>query len=497
MMVKFSSAFKKIAQPHIVCVLTLFVLMLLWLFIYPHGLADNGDFFRIIHNLGLSHFGGTDSDNYFNYFTDKYWLTGYFIDNKVSFLSTQTIVIMISIGINRIFNHSNIYDIRSLAFVYVALYLIASYIILKFIVSSVKTIFKNEGTDFIRIISWICPLLFVFIFGDFSYLLYFNSFFGEPLSFTMLLLIVALTIKILTSKKPNLFLLGLYFLVIVMFIGAKQQNAPIGLLFVLFAFHLMTLFKNKRWRISVIVGCVVIAVSSVITYVAISGDIRYINQYNSMTTGFMRYSQSADDLKSIGLDPQLDILKNTTVYNRYPVILSDSPIMYKKLYNQVSIYKISLYYAKNPDLLLRQLQSALSNSFIIKAGMVGNYLKSSGKPPIAKSYFFSLYSTIKEFVLSYSSGTVIFIFFIFYSALGYIYYNFLKTHYKRGLLAIEFILLIGLMGIMQLLITIVGSGDADLAKHLFLFNVDFDLLFLFSIYCLIYLCKLIFDKFTS
>jgi hypothetical protein len=130
MMVKFSSAFKKIAQPHIVCVLTLFVLMLLWLFIYPHGLADNGDFFRIIHNLGLSHFGGTDSDNYFNYFTDKYWLTGYFIDNKVSFLSTQTIVIMISIGINRIFNHSNIYDIRSLAFVYVALYLITKALIL-------------------------------------------------------------------------------------------------------------------------------------------------------------------------------------------------------------------------------------------------------------------------------------------------------------------------------------------------------------------------------
>lgn len=497
MIIKFSAALKKFVQPHIVCVLTLFVLMLLWLFIFPHGLADNGDFFRIIHNLGLSHLGGTDSDSYFNYFTDKYWLTSYFIDNKVSFLSTQTIVIMISIGLSHIFNNGNIYDIRFLALVYGVIYLIACYIILKFIVFFVKTVFKNESAVFIKIVSWICPLLFVFVFGDFSYLLYFNSFFGEPLSFTMLLMIVALTLKILTSKKSNILLLILYFLSIVMFIGAKQQNAPLGLLFFLFALSLTTLYKNKNWRISVIVGCVVITVSSVVTYVAISGDIRYINQYDALTTGFMRYSQSANDLKAIGLDPQLEILKNSTVYERYPVILPDSPIMYKKLYNQVSVFKISLYYVKNPDLLLRQLKSAISNSFVIKAGMVGNYLKSSHKPPLAKSYFFSLYSTIKEFLMSYSSGVVIFIFFIFYSALGYIYSQFFKTRYKRGLLAIEFILLIGLMAIMQLLITIIGSGDADLAKHFFLFNVDFDLLFLFSVYCLIYLCRLIFDKFTS
>lgn len=494
---KISENFKKLAKPQFVCIFTLFLLMLLWLFIFPHGLADNGDFFRIIHNLGLSHLGGTDTDNYFNYFTDKYWLTSYFIDNKVSFLSTQTIVIIISSGINCIFNHNNIYDIRFLALIYGIIYLVASFIILKFIVLAVKTIFKNENSIFICVISWLFPILFIFIFGDFSYLLYFNSFFGEPLSFTMLLMLVALTIKILVSKKPNILLLILYFVTMVMFIGAKQQNAPIGLLFVLFGLRLMTLFKNKSWRIAVILGCIVIAVSSIVTYVAITGDIRYINQYNSLTTGFMRYSASAENLKAIGLDPQLDILKNSTVYDRYPVIITDSPIMYKEMYNQISINKIALYYVKNPGLLMRQFQSALSSSFIIKAGMVGNYLKSYGKPPLAKTYFFSVYSTIKELVLSYSTGFVIFIFCIFSLALGYVYYQFFKTRYKRGLLAIEFILLIALMGIMQLLITIVGSGDADLAKHLFLFNVDFDLLFLFSIYFIIYLCKLVFDKFTS
>jgi hypothetical protein len=50
-----------------------------------------------------------------------------------------------------------------------------------------------------------------------------------------------------------------------------------------------------------------------------------------------------------------------------------------------------------------------------------------------------------------------------------------------GRIYAETFALIGLIGIVSFLIPVIGDGEADLAKHLFLFNVCFDLMFVASV----------------
>jgi hypothetical protein len=45
----------------------------------------------------------------------------------------------------------------------------------------------------------------------------------------------------------------------------------------------------------------------------------------------------------------------------------------------------------------------------------------------------------------------------------------------------ESLIYVFLIGLSQIFISIIGAGDADLAKHVFLYNLSFDLMVLFTI----------------
>lgn len=465
--------------------------MLFWLFLIPHGLADNGDYFRIIHNRGLSYLSTANEEHFFHYFSNKYRITNRYIENKVSFLSAQSIFIAISVALNKIFNH-NIYDIRFIGFLYSVFYLIASYILLKRIEMACIKIFSRFTKRYAKRIAWIFCSLFIFILGDFAYLLYFNSFFGEPLSYVSLLMLIALIIKILEKKEPDIFLLALLTITAIVLATAKQQNTPVGLLISVFMLRLMILKKERCWKTFVVISSLAVVLCSVITYVFISDEIEYINKYHSITLGVMRYADTEERLSDLNIDPQLNILRDTIVYDRYPVVLVNSPLLYDRLYNRVSVVTIGLYYLKHPKLFIRQLQSAASQAFMIRPNMVGNYLKSSGKPPLSKTYFFSGYSILKNYIMPHTVEFLFIFYILFYSAGSYLYYRFYRKKFKEGLVAVEFSMVVGLIGIMQFLIAVLGAGDADLAKHLFLFNVAFDLMFLTLLYAGVYWMKRMF-----
>jgi hypothetical protein len=70
------------------------------------------------------------------------------------------------------------------------------------------------------------------------------------------------------------------------------------------------------------------------------------------------------------------------------------------------------------------------------------------------------------------------------------YMRFIKERAQRQKLAIEFVILIQLMSLLQVGIAFISAGEADLAKHLFLFNVTFDLLFLFTLFGITYWIKM-------
>ena len=475
--------FKTILKPYNAAAGALFLLMVVWLFIIPHGVADNGDFYRVMYNMGLSHFDVSSKDNYFYYFNDKFRITNYFIENKVSFLSTQSLFIWLSVKINMIFSR-NVYDVRFLALLYGIVYLWVSRIILKLVYDAVPYL-CGIIPSLQRVCTqarWAFTALYVLIFGDFGYLLYFNSFFGEAMSFTMLLLYAAASGLIIARRKLSAPYLILYTLSAVLFAGAKQQNAPTGIIIAAFTVCFVILRRGKRWRALVAVCASVICAASVITYVAISDEIQYINEYHAMTMGVMQFSQNPRVLKDLGLNPQLMILKGTTVYNRYPIVIANSPLMYSQMYNRVSTFKLAAYYLRHPDTLLAELDSVTSKAYEIKPLMVGNFLKSAGHAPLAKSYFFSLWSVVKPHIFPRSIGFVGLFYVVFTAVLIIKFIIARRAGNTREMLAALFVFSVILMSLSQLATSFMGAGEADIAKHLFLFNVTFDMLFAAAVF---------------
>lgn len=475
---------KKAAQPYVVGVLLLFVLMLFWLFLFPHGLGDNGDFYRVIHDRGLSHYSDNYAQNYFNYFNDKFRLNDYYVDNKVSFVSTQSIVILASIWLNRLFYSHTVYDIRFIGALYAAAFLWASWMILKLIDKSVLRLFRADRHK--NVFRWVFAALYVLIFGDFGYLLYFNSFFGEALSYAALLLYLAFSLKIVLEKKVRVWDVVGYLTAAVLLVGAKQQNAPVGVVIALFTLGLIRLRTGRRWKLAAVGMAATVCAAAGVVYFSINNDIQYLNKYHSMTMGVMEYSDSPNVLKELDVNPQFEMLKGTNAFERYPMILPDSPMMYTGMYDRISAVKLGAYYLKNPGLLMKQMDTVADASYEIKPGMVGNFLPRQGKPPLAKTRFFSLWSVLKPHLFPHTAGFLLTFFVVFFSVMAYWYYRFRKDRNLRGQLLLEGTAMIGLFAALQFAVTFLGAGESDLAKHLFLFNACYDLIFLFAIYGTIY-----------
>ena len=112
--------------------------------------------------------------------------------------------------------------------------------------------------------------------------------------------------------------------------------------------------------------------------------------------------------------------------------------------------------------------------------LLGNYEKREGKAFGQQSYFFSLWSTIKERYIPHN---------LFLTVLGFgIYFYFAAKRYliaRRNedvdlQLFEEAFLYVFLVGVSQIFISVIGVGDGDLAKHVFMFNVSFDIMLLYS-----------------
>jgi len=127
------------------------------------GVADNGDFERIMITTGLEYKTSDYNEKYFNYVNREYLSTSPFV-NGIRYFSSTLIFVLAAKFINSIvlFN-KGIFDIRFLAVLYCCMLLLFIYLLAKHAKNSVL---------FVNFISIILTLL---LFNDGSDLSYFNS----------------------------------------------------------------------------------------------------------------------------------------------------------------------------------------------------------------------------------------------------------------------------------------------------------------------------------
>lgn len=454
----------------------LFILSYLLLLRPIIGVADNGDFARIMNSTGLFYLPDDPANRYFG-FVNRLYGIGYAIPFGGGYLSTELPLVLLAVFINKSVLGTAYFDIRFLAAIYILVLATAAFYIARYCR-------KRAG-----IAGLIPALLVVLIFADIGYTSYFNSLYGEPVTFVFLLLMAAMALVLATEAKPAVWVLALFCVSMLFFAGAKVQNSPAGLLAALLCVRLVKVRKDTLWRVTAIVSAVLVIVVSFASYASVSRDIKICNKYQTVFYGILRNSPDpAGDLAELGLDPSLAVLAGTNYFmEKYPIDIKNSEFQ-KMLYDKVSYINVASFYLRHPGRLLQKLEYAAENGFKLKQGF-GNFEKYPGIQYKQTANIFGFWSDFKMKALPH---TLPFVFAFYAAALLVLIYEYKrvgnksKEYEKAGLkragdtrrgFLIEFFGFATLMGIMQFVLPIIGDGEADLSKHLFLFNISFDVLF--------------------
>lgn len=99
-------------------------------------------------------------------------------------------------------------------------------------------------------------LIFIIMFCDAGYLLYFNSFYGEPLQYVSVMLLISL--GLLIYKRPTIPKIACFFVSLYFFAGSKLANVPYSIIVSLLALSFAFLRKNKAYKVGVGI-CVILA----------------------------------------------------------------------------------------------------------------------------------------------------------------------------------------------------------------------------------------------
>lgn len=434
------------------------------------GMADSGDFQRIMSTVGLDYLNPAISyeDRYFGYMHTKFAFSG---NTTVGYVSTEIILVYLAVLFNKIL-HPHVFDIRFLSVIYSLLMLVtfACCLRLKLLASLTSKITFS--------------LLFIIIFLDVGYISYYNSFFGEPTALLFLLLTIALAFRLSQQREPRMTDFIVFIISAMFLAGSKVQNAPVGLIFCLLGLRFMSLSAQRSWKRSVIAGVALLLIFSVGIYMKAPKELKVINQYQSVFYGILKDSATPEqDLRDLGLDPKLAVLANTNYFTKNTPIPQQSEELKQEFYNNISHAKIAMFYLKHPARYWNKLQVTAHHAMTIRTLYTGNYEKEEGFERGKLSSSFSLWSTFKSKVLPHSLWFIGTFYILYYLVLLLLYVNEAIWSNRNTYVVFAAIPLIGLVAY---LVPLLGDGEADMEKHLFLFNVCFDLMIIVSLVWLVH-----------
>lgn len=436
------------------------------LFVPPfHGLADNGDFYRAQFVNGLYRLKGYSM---LDYVTPKLGIMQYYNDTTAAVFSSQPLFVKMAVLLNKLFYSKTVFDLRFMGLIYYLPYLGSMYLLTTAMTAPYR-----------KLRSYLIALLIVFVFADSSFTLYFNSFFAEP--GMLILMLYAFSALMLVARRPDWhprLLTVVYFVSIMLLIANKQQNAPLALSYTVTSIGLFFIFKKRAQWLWIVGGIVGILTTGVLTYTLITKQFNDINQYQAFTHGVLLHTD--DPSKKIakrGVDEQYALMRNQDYYPKSFAAINPSDRSVKKgLNDKTSFGWIVMYYAHHYPQFHTLLDVAAGDMMITQVKAVGDYQKASGKPAGAQVTYFTGFSSVAGafFPQKFSFDILLTLALLIVFLVGA--YNDLV--HRRVVNVVRFFLVAGLLTVFIFvpIISIIGDGDADLAKHLFMVPVSLDLI---------------------
>ena len=461
---------KKESYIEIVALLVFGLIVVRLLFIDPVvGLSDNGDFGRIMTSAGLGYLEPNDND-YFGFVHSKFMLKNLDSNSLASYFTTHNIPVIIAKILSKI-NSDNTFDTKYLAFIY-AVFLLFSFFL---IIRNVEFDSKQIKVVFI--------FLLLIILSDANGISYFNSLYGEPVAYVSFISLIACFLTLLKQHQPKIITLMLLFLCMFMIVGAKLQYNILSIFAIILIPIMFKLRNDRKWRIITSICSVLTIWYALWLNMVISKPLTNLTIYNAVFYGILKDSQNPrQDLVDLGLNTEFSVLVNTTRFEKNKYYDLDSDYFKSEFVDKVNYRKIIKYYLIHPKRLVEKMEVTAKKSMQNDNIQLGNYERKSGYGFMTVVNRFNLWTKIKKHVLP----KTLFFMFPFYGMCFILSLRkYIKTiHYKEKRI-IELLWCISFIGLLQFPLPVIGNGEADTYKQLFLFNITYDMVILVSItYCL-------------
>ena len=434
------------------------------------GLSDNGDYKRMMDTEGISYLQKDDN----RYLFRRYYAMNITGETKIEqmqsaintwdknfYLSVQNYFVKASKLINYIYNlctsqDVHVYAIFWLAVLYVLLYATAVYWVLSAI-----------GVRWLRNIT---AGLMLLIFCDAGYILYFNSFYGEALQFISIFLILGGGLRWREAPQSIFWTVSL-FGGIFLFAGAKPVNVLFAALIGLGTGILNAFWGHKNKLIYLLVGILILFCG--MSYQRIPSWMNRDTLYQAVFFGILKGTDHPQkDLQELGLDPAYAVLAGSNAYlTEYPMDVHSGEFD-AGFYQKISRERILRYYLRHPARLIEKLNTALENSASIRPAYLANSAEQYGE----QTRRWGIWSEIRGHLWVLYKPWMVLPGLLMLT--GYSVYTLIWRKQKRNIGTFGLCVLTA--GIwLNLLLPILCNGEADLAKHMFLYCQLIDV-FIFS-----------------
>lgn len=440
----------------VVALLITSVVITYYLFVPPIiGLADSGDFERILPWRGLAHVSNNFNDKYFSYFNSRYRIIPR-VKEPDWYKTSTSLLIMPARWFSIRIGQDQFFDIRILAAVHALIFLCGFWLILV----SMRSIRLC-----LRII---LSALLIVIFADVGYIAYFNSFFSEGTALCFLAVAIGCALILINRQSTRgIFLFG-YFAAIGLMLTSKPMYIPLTPALALLGLHLSRYVSySRRYWLS---GCAAVGLCLTAAWYFYQTP-RILNIHSIYIGLFLDLLPNSphpqDDLTELGLNPNYALFSGTTPYQ------IDSPLNDPRFEldfsSKVSSLTLPLFYLKHPSRLYELSTRCVKYAFSTRVERLGYYESHTGKPPLSKP--FGIWSNIRENLFPRSLW-----FFVSFSATGIVAIVLLlktSSNIAKGMYFL-YVLFVFIASSQFLVAILVGGGESDVEKHLFMFNLAFD-----------------------
>jgi hypothetical protein len=436
-----------------------------------HGVADQGDFERVMLPAGLD-FINRSAHNFYGFIEQKYLMQFKYQHDALLYPLRLLAVIpatsyIYPITIAKFFClFIGYFDTRVLA----AIMCVSYIIICVFLLHRVRA---NKIFPDILLYA-----LVLFIFFDGITLTMFNSMYGQSMmTVSMALFILSSVIVIQNIKSLCRAHLIFLFMGCVLLLSSKLQCIVFLPLMIIMWFYIIR--RTGFYKITVVLLCLTVwhgAGGYIINSSALNED----TQYNSVFYGILKDSPDPRaDLQSLGLSPELSADAGKHAYldddeYEYP---PHSDALKTEFYNKMSNTKLIKFYILHPSRLINAMEKTANHAFYKKINL-GTYSKDSGMPEGSSDYRCVLWGTLSQ-KLPKTLWFIAPMYLLF--ILGGLY----EAIKHKNLYAYLFLIILT-MGALQFPMPYLGNGNADITKQLYLFN---EIFYLGIVVSVVYLVK--------